>query len=164
MTADDLIDGVLTREGPGTPPYLDAADNGGRTAWGISERAHPEAWQPGPPTREQARVIYWTAYVQPFAALDVDDHIRTALVDDAVLSGVGASIRLLQQIVGTTPDGRIGPETLARVGAQARANGGRLLVRLVQGRAHRLARLVQTDPTQLRFLTGWIDRALHLLG
>jgi lysozyme family protein len=164
VTTDELIDGLLTREGPNTPPYLDPHDRGGRTAWGISERAHPEAWQPGPPTRAQARVIYWTDYVQPFAVLDVDDRIRTALVDDAVLSGVGTSIRSLQRVVSTTPDGVIGPETLARVHAQARATGGRLLVRLVQARTHRLARIVQTDPTQLDSLVGWVDRSLSMLG
>lgn len=163
MTTDALIDGVLDREGPGVPPeYLDSADKGGRTAWGISEHAHPEAWQPGPPTRDEARAIYLRAYVGPFDVLGlIDDRVRVALVDDAVLSGVGTAIRTLQGVLGVDVDGVIGPKTVAAV---HRLGGDWMLTRLVQQRAHRLARIVQVDPTQLRFLVGWIDRCTSLLG
>jgi hypothetical protein len=161
MTLDELLHGILAREGPGTPPYLDLHDRGGRTAWGIDERSHPEAWQPGPPTRDAAKAIYTRDYVAPFEILVVDDRVRVALVDDAVLSGVGTSIRTLQFVVGVETDGVIGPATIAAVETR---EPQWLLRRLVQERAHRLARIVEHDHSQARFVVGWIDRALSLLA
>lgn len=162
MTTAELIAGILTREGEGVPPYHTWHDHGGRTSWGIDERSHPEAWQPGPPTRAEAIAIYARAYVAPFDVLGpLDEAIHVALVDDAVLSGLRASTTTLQRLLGVTIDGVLGPETAAAIG---RADPRVLLVHLVQARAHRLARLVEADPTQLRFLVGWIDRALAVLG
>jgi lysozyme family protein len=165
VTVDELLDGILEREGPGTPPYLDPADRGGRTAWGIDERSHPEAWRNGPPSSHDAKVIYAKQYVQPFAPLvdaGLNDRVRIALVDDAVLSGVVTAIRTLQQVLGVTVDGIIGPETIAALVAHQDANGW-LLMELVKRRAHRLARIVERDHTQARFVVGWIDRCLSLL-
>lgn len=165
MTIDELLDGILAREGPGTPPYLDPADRGGRTAWGIDERSHPEAWRHGPPSSTDAKVIYAKQYVQPFAPLveaGLDERVRIALVDDAVLSGVPTAIRTLQQVLGVTVDGVIGPETVAAL-SQYQDENGWLLVQLVKRRAHRLARIVERDHTQARFIVGWIDRTLSFL-
>lgn len=163
MTTDDLIEGILQREGPGVPPYLDPSDKGGGSSWGIDERSHPGAWQPGPPSREQAKVIYARQYILPFAPLldGLDPRVLVALVDDAVLSGVQTAIRSLQHVLGVREDGVIGPATITAV---QRCEGQLLLVRLVQARAHRLARIVEQQHDQARFIVGWIDRALSLLA
>ncbi len=162
MTPDDILEGILRREGEGVPPYDDPVDRGGRTSWGISERAHPEAWDPGPPNREQARAIYTQVYVAPFDGLvGLPDRVRTALIDDGVLSGVETAIRSLQRVLGVREDGILGPQT---IGALSAWEDDRLLLRLVQRRAHRLARIVEREPDQARFVVGWIDRALSLLG
>jgi len=167
VTVDEILEGVLEREGPGTPPdYRDKNDRGGRTAWGISERAHPAAWRSGPPLREDAKAIYIRTYVAPFsplAAVGMDERVRVALIDDAVLSGVKASIRSLQHVLGVAEDGVIGPQTIAAV-IKANGDGQWLLTRIVQARAHRLARIVERDHDQARFVVGWIDRALSFLG
>ena len=164
MTTDDVIDQVLEQEGEGSPPYADPDDKGGRTRWGISERAHPDAWKHGPPTQEMARQIYARQYVAPFDGLrdvNLDERVRVALVDDAVLSGVKTSIRNLQRVLGVEMDGWIGPESIR---AGIAVDGQWLLIRLVQGRALRIARIVQQNPTQLKYLAGWITRALEMLG
>ena len=164
MTIDDVIDQVLEREGEGVPPYTDPKDFGGRTRWGISERAHPEAWKAGPPTQEMARQIYAREYVAPFDGLrdvHIDERVRVALIDDAVLSGVKTSIRSLQRVLGVEVDGWIGPETIT---AAIQADGQWLLIRLVQARALRIARIVQNDSTQLKYLSGWITRVFGMLG
>ena len=164
MTINDVIDGVLEQEGEGVPPYADPDDLGGRTRWGISERAHPDAWKAGPPTQEMARQIYARQYVAPFDGLrdvNIDERVRVALIDDAVLSGVKTSIRNLQRVLGVEMDGWIGPETIS---AAIRADAQWLLIRLVQGRALRIAKIVQQNPTQLKYLAGWITRALEMLG
>jgi lysozyme family protein len=164
MTIDDVIDGVLAQEGEGAPPYSDPVDVGGRTRWGISERAHPDAWKTGPPTQEMARQIYARQYVAPFDGLrdvNIDERVRVALIDDAVLSGVKTSIRNLQRVLGVTVDGWLGPETIS---GAIRVEPQWLLIRLVQGRAVRIARIVQQNPTQLKYLVGWLSRALEMLG
>jgi len=166
MTIDEILDGVLEREGEGTPPYADPHDRGGRTRWGISERANPDAWMHGPPSREMARSIYTRRYVSPFESLravGVDERVRVALIDDAVLSGPKTAIKALQRVLGVTVDGVIGPETVSAV-LKENGAGQWLLTRLVQDRAHRLARIVERDPSQAVYIVGWIDRALGHLG
>jgi lysozyme family protein len=162
MTLDQILDGILDREGDAVITNH-RADRGGRTRYGISERAHPAAWNPGPPTREQARAIYTTVYVAPFDALfgRVDDRIRVALIDDAVLSGVKPAIRRLQHVLQVVPlDGVLGPLTVA---ACLRQPSAAFLQRLVVARALGLCRVVQTRPANLVFLTGWIARTLTFL-
>lgn len=169
MSVDKVIDGILDREGEGTPPYLDKNDRGGRTRFGIDERSHPEAWRNGPPTRDEARAIYARTYVAPFdpIASIVSDSVHAALIDDAVLSGVQTATKGLQRVLGlgVRADGVIGPETIAGVEEVfEEGNGEWLLIRLALDRAHRLARIVEQDHEQARFIVGWIDRALSFLG
>lgn len=159
MTVDDIIDDVMDREGGETN---DPIDRGQRTKYGISERAHPEAWRQGPPSRARAKAIYARVYVAPFDVfVNLDERVRVALIDDAVMSGVKTAIRTLQTAVGVQSDGVIGPATMAAV---CRTDANRLLVKLVQRRAHRLARIIEVDHTQAKYAVGWIDRCLSLLG
>ncbi len=98
LTTDQIIDGILEREGPGVSPYTTPGDRGGRTAWGISERAHPEAWRTGPPTRDEAREIYRTEYVRPFEGVK-NGPLRNQLADIAVLHGVHMAHHLFDLVV-----------------------------------------------------------------
>ena len=166
MTADEIIEAILVREGQGTPPYYDGLDAGGRTAWGISERFHPEAWTHGPPSREQAKAIYLRRYVAPFTPLQtagLDERVRIALIDDAVLSGVTTAIKTLQRVLDVPEDGVIGPRTIAAA-VKANHDGPWLLIQVVKQRAHRLARIVERYHDQAQYIVGWIDRCLSHLG
>jgi len=165
MNDDDILEAIIVREG-GEAITDDASDFGGRTRYGISERAHPEAWRNGPPSKEQAKKIYTRTYLLPFAPLvniGIDERVREALIDDAVLSGPKTAIRSLQNVLGVPADGVIGPRTL-EAALKANIEGHWLLTRLVQDRALRLARLVQQRPNQLRYLVGWLSRCLSFLG
>lgn len=160
ITTDQIIDGILGREGEGQPPYLQPDDAGGRTSWGVAERSHPEAWHPGPPTREQARVIYFEQYVKPFDLI-TDDALRVALIDDGVLSGVQTAIKRLQHVLGVAINGVLGVQTLS---ALAWGHPTALLQRYVVERTIRLARQVQHDPEhKLIDLVGWVTRSLSFL-
>lgn len=168
MTAEEIIEGILEREGPGAPPYWRPGDAGGRTAFGISERAHPEAWLDGPPSRETARAIYRAVYVAPFDSLvgRVGEPLRVALIDDAVMSGVVTVIKRLQVVLGGLTangikiDGILGPNTRE---AAAKQDQSVLLTRYTIERVIRLTRIVQRRPTDLVNLTGWVTRALLFL-
>lgn len=160
MTTNDIIDGILDREKEGTPPYLAPNDAGGRTTWGISEKAHPELWKNGHiPSKDEARLVYYRQYVAPMNWID-DMPLRVALVDDGVLSGVDAAIKRFQWVLGVPLDGVIGPVTLAAV---KKFESRDLLKKYVVERAVRITRLVERRPSDLTNLTGWIVRILSFL-
>jgi lysozyme family protein len=82
------------------------------------------------------------------------------LVDDAVLSGPRAAVTTLQLALGVKPDGLLGPVTVA---AATEADAKSLRTKLVVARALRLARIVQRDSTQSRFIVGWLQRTFGFL-
>lgn len=159
MQTEDIITGILEREQQGKPPWTSPSDAGGRTSWGISERAHPEAWANGPPSRAEAATIYRAEYVAPFFSVP-HEALRVALVDDGVMSGVAAATKRLQTVLGVDADGVLGPRTIAAIAARPPLE---LLKAYVVERAVRITRLVQRRPSDLPNLTGWITRILSFL-
>jgi lysozyme family protein len=164
MTNHDIITDVIRREVGSAPNggYTnDPSDAGGRTQYGISEAAHPKAWADGKVTEAEARAIYEQRYIEAQGFNQVCDmHLRHQLVDFGVHSGPAIAIKALQRVVGTEVDGLLGPATLAKVeGMDVRLvhNG------LVKERVLMLGRIVQRNPSQLKYLVGWLSRALDFL-
>lgn len=153
----DLIDEIIQREG-GSKATDDKSDKGGRTQYGISERANPEAWKDGKVDYEEARKIYYRKYLKPFEGLE-DYLFYRQLVDFGVTSGPRLAIQKLQEILGVEVDGIIGPNTIKKVSEFP----GNLGNQLVASRIRMIGRLVQRDPSQLKFLSGWLNRALEFL-
>ena len=159
LTTNQIVEGILEREGENGPDFLTPGDRGGRTSWGISERAHPEAWHNGPPSKDEARVIYFKTYVGPFLDVAPPD-VRNQLVDFAVTSGVKTAIYYLQRTLGVTPDGYIGQKTRAAlVGVDSRL----LNNALVAARLKFIDTLTDTEKSQKQFEEGWESRALSFL-
>lgn len=167
MSSDQIIDDIIQREGGFVN---DRVDRGGATKFGITA-ATLGAWRGlgGPASAEEvrqlsvseAREIYRQQYiVKPGFALIVNRTVRAQLVDDGVLSGPRAAITSLQLELGVKPDGVLGPATAAAANA---ADPVVLTRKLAVARALRLARIVQKDHTQSRFLVGWLARALGFL-
>jgi lysozyme family protein len=161
----DFIDRIIEREG-GDRETNDPADAGGRTKYGISERANPDLWKDGPPTYEQARQRIFERYVSPFTGI-TDPQLLEQLVDWGVTSGPVRVIQVLQQLVGTKTDGVIGSRTLAKVKGFP---GGRLFGHPVPGsvllnlavrdaRALLYAGATKARPANLKFILGWLARA-----
>lgn len=112
---------ILEHEKRGAAPN----DPGGRTDYGISERAFPEAWADGKITYDELWHIYTTRFWYPLKCKHFDD-LRLALevFDFGVNSGPATSAKLLQRTYNalyrgeSTPlveDGVIGPKTLGVV-------------------------------------------------
>lgn len=161
MTPDQIVDGLLDREGEGKPPYLEKDDAGGRTSWGISERAHPEAWVNGPPSRDQAKAIYFAIYIKPFSSIGFyNPSLMVVLVDDAVMSGVDAAIKRLQAVLKVKIDGELGYLTIQALRLWTTQN---LVQAFVVERVIRITRLVERRPSDLTNLTGWVTRILTFL-
>lgn len=165
VTPNDIIDGLLDREGEGDPAkgYRDPHDRGGRTSWGISERAHPEAWKDGPPSRERAAEIYRLEYISPWDWVAYDP-LRVQLIDCHVLHGKTGAVRLLQQALGTRADGVLGINTAAAYDNVAARLSMRLLNNsLVAWRLKFFDDLTDRNASQKRFEEGWSNRALVFL-
>ena len=83
--------------------------------------------------------------------------------DACVNTGVTQAARFLQRSVGAEPDGRIGPKTLEALRALLeRETPLAVAERLVNRREPFYRRLAQVDPTQNRFLQGWLNRVEKL--
>ena len=166
MTIDSILADVIRREGG----YVDEdADRGGPTNYGITQ-ATLSSWRGNPVTadavrqltEDEAREIYQRRYVEEPGFDTLPDPLRAQVVDDGVLSGPRQAVRDLQQAIGgVKADGRLGPATLA---ALDRCGAPVVHARLIQVRAERIARFVRRDPTQARFLAGWLRRITSFAG
>jgi lysozyme family protein len=166
---EDFIDAIIAREG-GAAETNDPADSGGRTKFGISERSHPEAWADGTVTYPEARAIYEKVYIlaEHFDKIS-NIQLQHQVVDFGVPHGPNAATKLLQQLVGVKADGELGPATLAAI---EKYPAGKLFGVDVPGivllnMAFRDARilydatLAKRRPKDLKFLLGWLKRAME---
>jgi lysozyme family protein len=163
----DFIDEIIEREG-GETATNDPNDAGGRTQFGISEKANPAAWADGVVTREEAREIYSRIYIlaKHFERIE-DVTLMHQVVDHGVMSGPDAAARMLQQVIGVPPDGIIGDKTIEAI--RTFPDGmlfgqkvpGIVLINLAFRDAREVyyATATKKNPNNLKFLLGWIKRA-----
>lgn len=163
MTTDELIDGILEREGGYTEH---PSDRGGPTNFGITAGVLGEWRHLGrQATREEvktlkvdeARVIYQTRYVAPFLWVPFEE-LRIQLVDFGVNAGVSTAIKALQHVLHVPEDGIAGDRT-----QRALKEWPWFLTHnaLVAARAIHSMRIVARDKSQQAFLAGWLRRAMR---
>ena len=113
MSFEKAIEIVLKREGGHltTAEAQKQGDPGGETKFGISKRAYPEL-DIATLTKEQAMVIYHQDYWNPMQADHATWPMALFIFDSAVNQGTHAATRMMQQALGTSDDGVIGPATL----------------------------------------------------
>lgn len=170
MTADQIIDRILEQEGGFVD---DPADRGGPTKYGITAETLGN-WRglTRPATRvevqaltdDEARQIYHARYIVApgFTPENIPhEKLRAALIDEGVNAGPTVAIKHLQAALGVSVDGVLGPVTAAAVRMHASADG--LLLQVVRLRCLRYGRIVQQNPSQRRFIVGWLDRAFDML-
>lgn len=162
MDVKAIIDDVLKREG-GAKVTNDPTDRGGRTQYGIAERSNPKAWADGVVTEAEAREIYERKYViYPGFDKITASHARLQhqLIDFGVNSGSLLAIEKLQAILGVKVDGKLGPKTLEAIIA---SDPKELNNKLVAERARMIGRIVSKNPSQCKFISGWLTRVLDFL-
>jgi lysozyme family protein len=163
MTADELIDGILEREGGYTEH---PSDRGGPTNFGVTAGVLGEWRHLGrQATREvvktltvdDARIIYQTRYLEPFLWVPFEE-LRIQLVDFGVNAGVGTAIKALQHILHVPEDGIAGDRT-----QRALKEWPWFLTHnaLVAARLRHYLGVVARDKTQQPFLPGWLRRAMR---
>jgi len=141
-------------------------DRGGMTYAGIARNANPD-W-PGwnlVDHKEFGEVL--TDMVRKFYKFNFWDRIRgddltnqsvaENIFNFSVNTGLGVAAKLAQLIVGTAPDGAIGPATIEKlnsVDAEAFKKAYAL------AKIARYADICNKNKTQSKFLLGWINRTL----
>jgi lysozyme family protein len=111
----------------------DSRDNGGMTNLGVTIRVWEE-WVGHPVSEKEMRnltpimvgPLYKRKYWDACHADDLVSGVDYAVFDVAVNSGVGRAIKLLQSVVGATPDGGYGSITSALV-KKAQENPAKLI-------------------------------------
>lgn len=151
---ENVIDKVLVNEGG----YVnDPKDRGGETKFGISKRAYPNVDIKNL-TIDEAKAIYKKDYWDKIKGDEIKDElVAYEIFDTAVNMGVRTSSKLVQMVVGSHPDGIIGPKTLEKI------NNMDVELLVSKFRLSKIARyvyLVKKRPANRKFLLGWINRAL----
>ena len=172
---DGLIEALLDREGG----YVaNPADKGGPTCFGITEavaRAHGYAGSMRLMPREQAAAIYRRLYwlrphLDEIAARSA--RIAAELFDTGANMGPAVAITFLQRVLTAlnrngkdypdlTPDGRVGPATLAALDSflaiRGKTSGEIVLLRALEAlQGERYLRLAERRPASEAFLYGWL--------
>ena len=177
-TIDQLIDNLLAREGG----YVNhPADRGGATKFGVTEavaRAHGYTGPMSMLPRGEAAAIYRRLYwLRPRfdQVASRAPRIASELFDTVANMGPGGGATFLQRALTAlnrnakdfgdiTPDGRIGPKTLAALDAflKLRGDGGEtVLLRALEAlQGERYVSLAERRPANEAFLYGWLANRL----
>jgi lysozyme family protein len=141
-----------------------AGDRGGMTYAGIARNMHPDwgGWSVidtgGEPHAGRVRSFYRTKFWTPIRGDDIEHQaIAQAIFDFGVNTGIRVASQLAQLVVGATPDGKIGPATLALLNAY---EPDRFVTTYALAKIARYRDIVTRDRTQQKFLLGWINRTL----
>lgn len=164
MSFERALHTVLVREGG----YVnDKADRGGATNKGITQKVY-DAWRRSHalPIRSVADIedaevaaIYLTQYWNPAQCGKLPEALGIVHFDAAVNHGVRRAIKFLQLAVGASDDGVIGKETMRLLAAndeEATINA------YLDRRLDFYEDIVEKDPTQVRFISGWKNRIRSL--
>ena len=159
---ETIIDDIIRREGG----FINhPADRGGSTKYGITAKTLG-GWrhlgrlatsnEVAELTESEARKIYHHRYmVEPGFDAITHPALLALLVDSGVHSGPQKAVRWLQEALGVTVDGVIGPKTREAI---AKADQGILYNKVLAARLRHLGRLITNDPEQSVFASGWMNR------
>lgn len=145
-----------------------AGDRGGQTYAGISRNNWPNwsGWAildaGGEPQADLVRGFYRANFWTAMRLEEVkDQRVAEMLFDFGVNAGLTVAVKLAQIVVGATPDGRIGPKTLAALNA---ADPDKFVLAYTLAKIARYRDIVTRDKSQRVFLLGWINRSLKGLA
>lgn len=137
----------------------DASDAGGETKFGISKRSYPDIDMANL-TEDQAAAIYERDFWAPYASFP--DRVATKVFDLAVNMGHKQAVLILQRALrccgalNVKDDGVLGPVTKSAVQV---ANQDLLIVALRSEAAGVYRLLAAKNPSQQKFLMGWLKRS-----
>lgn len=142
----------------------DPVDRGGMTYAGIARKSNPRwsGWLSidagDTPPATEVRAFYKLNYWDAVRGDDIA-HQRTAqsIFDFGVNAGPKTAAKLAQIVVGVTPDGAIGEKSLQALNM---ADPDRFALAYTIAKIARYRDIVVKDRSQIKYLVGWINRAL----
>jgi lysozyme family protein len=141
-------------------------DGQGRTRYGVAEFSHsslPADFYTCDSTTAllEAKVIYKGEYWDRFMGDQIlDDGVASCLLSFSINDGEGREVMMLQQVLGfNSRDGIMGPITLAATNKMEPVS---LAAQLRTAQANFYKMLVAKQPTDARFLDGWLKRAARI--
>jgi lysozyme family protein len=143
----------------------DSADPGGETRYGISKRSYPNL-NIKDLTLDQAREIYHRDFWIKAKCEDiVDENTAIKFFDLTVHAGILQATKLIQRALrsagqNVVEDGVIGSITLAAIN---KADPTDLLAALKSEAAGFYRLIASTNPSQQRFVEGWLWRAYDIV-
>ena len=158
--AGGLIDTPANRKAVG---YVnDPSDTGGETKFGVAVNANPDL-NIKTLTWDAAKRVYFRKY---WLASNCDDitliapKLAAIHFDGAVNHGVGRASKFLQQALGVVADGDIGPATLNALSKMCadKSKEVELCRKVAELRKAFYNSIVRNNPTQAKFLNGWMTR------
>lgn len=140
----------------------DPDDTGGETKFGVAKNANPEL-NIAKLTWDAAKRVYYKKYWLAGDCADIATFApKLAMMhfDGCVNHGNGRAARMLQEAVGATIDGDIGPKSLEAIKIACAAPGGELAVcaKVLMLRKSFYLKIVERNPSQMKFLKGWMNR------
>lgn len=142
-------------------------DRGGQTYAGIARTRNPDwpgwAWvdRADTPPTDLVRDFYRAGYWAPLHCDRMPQAIAEDVFDFGVNAGPKVSAKLAQAVVGVTPDGVIGPRSIA---ALESADPAQFRALFALAKIARYRDIVRRDRSQSRFLLGWLNRVLNDLA
>jgi lysozyme family protein len=130
-------------------------DKGGETKFGVAQNYNKNI-NVKTLTLEGAKTVYRDAYWKPSRCSDITIPIHLFYFDMVINMGLGRAAKILQEAVGVKADGAIGNITLTAVNKTINARG--LIETMAKIREQRYRAIVASDPTQQKFLNGWLRR------
>jgi lysozyme family protein len=169
MDLEQLITDTIEREGG----WVDLPDDkGGPTNWGITLPQYRDWCRRQDATVDElraltalaARDVYRSIFQQDLGlggrAAASSPKLQELLLDCVVNHGIGGAVKFIQEALGVTVDGLMGPKTRA---ALAAAEPRELYRKVLAARIRKYGRIVTHDPTQSKFAAGWNDRAAQFV-
>jgi lysozyme family protein len=150
---------VMRHEDPRLTGII-TVDRGGRTRFGVSEKAHPEVWKDGPPSLEDALSLAQIEYWDRHKLAGVNDQEVANYILDMIYNEGPAAIKLVQVALNdfefATVDGEMGAQTLAAINRQEPAA---FLQALSYHRKLFYKHLAEENEANARWLPIWLQRA-----
>lgn len=140
---------------------FDEDDPGGETNYGISKRSYPTL-NIRDLTLENAKKIYYRDFWQKGKFEEIDDEkVATQVFDLSVNLGIRSAVIVLQRGVRSVginvlEDGLMGPQTLSAV---SNSDPRCLLAAIKSEAAGYYRQITVKNPSQQKFLKGWLNRA-----
>jgi lysozyme family protein len=157
MNLETALRYVIPIEGPDSN---DPQDHAGQTRFGITAaEAAAHGFDIDTLTLEQAKTIYAADYLPSGLNGILSEPVAIKIFDMGVNQGVTTAVRLVQGALGVTVDGILGPKTILAING---ISPDRMMRYLVSVAVRRYVDIALHDRTQLRFLSGWINRGLKV--